>query len=170
MHTSVASRSVMASSSQANWPLPLCVTRPKRVRSRYGSQLRLPRLRPHHCWKRPLGQLHVQPTIYMADSFQPARTARLGLAHPRHKGTRRAHIASARLIPPAILPGRHARGIQGHARCTRGCAEVLDSRFRGNDGRYKGKIPSPDYPPSYLRAAFVTGKTPSHSRTFRRRS
>lgn len=58
-HLSVASRSVQASSSPADWPLPLCVTRPNRVRSRYGSQLRLPRLRPPHCWKRPLGRLHV---------------------------------------------------------------------------------------------------------------
>ena len=61
------------------------VTRPNRVRSRYSSRRRLPRLRPTHCWTRPLGRLHVQPTIYMADSFQPARTARLGLAHRRHK-------------------------------------------------------------------------------------
>ncbi len=75
----------------AFWPPPLSghprfsVTRPNRVRSRYSSRRRLPRLRPTHCWTRPLGRLHVQPTIYMADSFQPARTAKLGLAHRRHE-------------------------------------------------------------------------------------
>ena len=38
-----------ASASLADWPLALCVTRPNRVRLRYGSRVRLPRLRGVDC-------------------------------------------------------------------------------------------------------------------------
>ena len=38
-----------ASASSADWPLALCVTRPIQVRLRYGSRVRLPRLRGTDC-------------------------------------------------------------------------------------------------------------------------
>ena len=39
-------RRLQASAPLADWPLPLCVTRPKRVRLRYGSRVCRTRLRP----------------------------------------------------------------------------------------------------------------------------
>jgi hypothetical protein len=42
-------RRCQASSSWADWPLPLSVTRPNRVRFRYGSRVCRPRLRPPDC-------------------------------------------------------------------------------------------------------------------------
>src|SRR5437762_2871178 len=47
-----------ASSSLADWPLSLCVTRPNRVHLRYGSQVHLTRLRQKsHPFLRSLGSL-----------------------------------------------------------------------------------------------------------------
>ena len=97
VHMLVASQVVLASTYSAVWPLATCVSRPifgstfdglrltallsaacatvARVHSRTGLAPRAslpPRDRP---------QLHVQPTIYMATSFQIARLARLRLTH-----------------------------------------------------------------------------------------
>jgi len=58
-----------------------CVTRLNRVRFRYGSRVRLPRLRRRDYSCSPLGRLPVQRSIHMADSFHSARTAQLYLAH-----------------------------------------------------------------------------------------
>ena len=66
------------------------VTRPNRVHLRYGSHLRLGRLRRPDYSKAgissgqtPLRRLHVVRAIHMADSFHSARLTRLGLAHRR---------------------------------------------------------------------------------------
>ena len=53
------------------------VSRPNQVRFRYGSHLRLPRLRRRGSPRPPLGRLHVERAIHMATSFQVARSARL---------------------------------------------------------------------------------------------
>ncbi len=99
VHTLVASRIVLASTFPAVWPLATCVSRPI-----FGSTcdgLRLAALLSAACATSPgvhlrtglaprvslpprdRPQLHVQPTIYMATSFQIARLARLNLTHQR---------------------------------------------------------------------------------------
>lgn len=100
VHTSVASRLVLASTSSAVWPLATCVSRP--IIGSTCDGLRLAALLSAACATSPglpfrtdlapraslpprdRSQLHVQPTIYMATSFQIARLARLNLTHRRH--------------------------------------------------------------------------------------
>jgi hypothetical protein len=66
-------RRLQASSNLADWPLPLCVTRPNRVRFRYGSRARSPELRrPDHSKPRPVRfllyeQLTGQPPLRLLD-------------------------------------------------------------------------------------------------------
>ncbi len=64
------------------------VTRSNRVHLRYGSHLRLGRLRRSDCsdLNTPLPQLHVVRAIHMASSFLLARLTRLNLALQRRKG------------------------------------------------------------------------------------
>ena len=51
-------RRCQASAGRADWPLPLYLTRPNRVHLRYGSRVRLARLRPTDCSaSRSLGYL-----------------------------------------------------------------------------------------------------------------
>ena len=75
------------------------LTRPNRVHLRYGSRLRLGRLRRPDCSKTgissgqtPLRRLHAVRAIHMADSFHSARLTRLNLAHrsSRRKSQRRS--------------------------------------------------------------------------------
>ena len=78
--------------------LAFCVTRPNRVHLRYGSRLRLRRLRHPDCSKTgissgqmPLRRLHVVRAIHMADSFHSARLTRLILALQRSQ-RRKNHL------------------------------------------------------------------------------
>jgi len=61
------------------------VTRPKRVRLRYGSRVRLPGLRRRGCPRTPPSRLLAERAINKVTSFQVTRSARLGLAHQRHR-------------------------------------------------------------------------------------
>jgi len=63
------------------WPLSQSLTRPKRVRLRYGSRFRLSRLRQIGLPRPTLDRLLVKRTIYKVNSFQFTRLTRLGLAH-----------------------------------------------------------------------------------------
>ena len=72
-----------ASSSLADWPLPSCVTRPNRVRLRYGSRVRRTRLRVCNYSQPALDWLPAERVIRRMNSFQFIRSARLGLAHQR---------------------------------------------------------------------------------------
>ena len=59
-----------------------CLSRPDRVRSRYGLRLCRPRLRRAGLPRPALGWLHVCREIHMVNSFQFTRSARFILAHP----------------------------------------------------------------------------------------
>ena len=72
-----------ASASSAEWPPPISVTRPKWVRFRYGSRVRRTRLRTTDYSAPALDWLHVERAIYMINTSQFTRSARLGLAHQR---------------------------------------------------------------------------------------
>jgi len=74
-------RRLQASSIPAEWPLPVCVTRPKQVRLRYGSRVRRTRLRITNCSAPALDWLPAERVIRRMNSFQFIRSARLGLAH-----------------------------------------------------------------------------------------
>ena len=74
-----------ASSSPAAWPLPFCVTRPNRVHLRYGSRLRLPRLRHPGCPEMALGRLHGGRAVTMVDSFHSTSWARLAWRTEEHE-------------------------------------------------------------------------------------
>jgi len=63
------------------WPLSLSLTRPKRIRLRYGSRLRLPRLRQIGLPRPALDRLLAKRTTYKVNSFQFTRLTRLCLAH-----------------------------------------------------------------------------------------
>ena len=76
-------RQWQASASLADWPLPISVTRPIRVRLRYGSRVCRTRLRTANCSTPALVWLPVVRVIYRMNSFQFTRSARLGLAHRR---------------------------------------------------------------------------------------
>jgi hypothetical protein len=69
--------------SLADWPLSTCVSRPNRVRLRYGSRVRLTRLRLMELLPCTLARLLVERTIYKVNSFQFTGKTRLGLAHQR---------------------------------------------------------------------------------------
>ena len=76
---SLLPRRCQASSSLADWPPPLSVTRPNRVRLRYGSQVCFPGF---HQTDRsaPLRFSYMyERAIYMVNSFQFTRSARLSL-------------------------------------------------------------------------------------------
>jgi hypothetical protein len=57
------------------------LTRPNRVRFRYGSRVRLTRLRQTGSPRPALDRLLVKRAIYKVNSFQSTRSTRLGLAH-----------------------------------------------------------------------------------------
>ena len=59
-----------------------CVTRLNRVRLRYSSRVRLPRLRRRNYSRAPLGRLHVQRSIHMTDSFHSVRNSQALLGAP----------------------------------------------------------------------------------------
>ena len=81
-------RRLQASSSLADWPLPLCVTRPNRVRLRYGSGVRFPELHRTDCSATAPGSLSAERVIRRVNSFQFTRSVRLGLAHQRTRRKR----------------------------------------------------------------------------------
>jgi hypothetical protein len=61
-----------------DWPLSaLPFHEAESVRSRYGSRVCLPRLRPSYCSLRSLVWLHVRWAIYMVSTSQLTRSARL---------------------------------------------------------------------------------------------
>ena len=70
-----------ASSNSAAWPTFICVTRPKRVRLRYGSRVRSAGLRRAGLLRSPPASLPVERAIDRVTSFQVTRSTRLGLAH-----------------------------------------------------------------------------------------
>ena len=63
------------------WPLSLSLTRPRRIRLRYGSRLRLTRLRQFGLPRPALDRLLAKRTTYKVNSFQFTRLTRLCLAH-----------------------------------------------------------------------------------------
>src|SRR5712692_1889979 len=74
-----------ASSSLADWPPSLCVTRPNRVRLRYGSQVCFPGFHQTDCSTSLRFSYMHERAIYMVKSFQFTRSARLSLVHQRRK-------------------------------------------------------------------------------------
>jgi hypothetical protein len=76
-------RRLQASSSLADWPLPLCVTRPNQVRLRYGSRVRFSGLHRADRSTAVPESLSAERVIRRVNSFQFTRSARLGLAHQR---------------------------------------------------------------------------------------
>jgi hypothetical protein len=72
-----------ASPPLAGWPSFACVTRPNRVRLRYGSRVRSAGLRRTGLLRSPPAPLPVQRAIDRVTSFQVTRSARLLLAHQR---------------------------------------------------------------------------------------
>jgi len=89
---------------QAGHP-PLRVTRPKRVRLRYGSRVRSAGLRPGGSLRRPPASLPAERTIRRATSFQIARSARLGLAHRKARRTRKEKVSRSSGLSRSSLPG-----------------------------------------------------------------
>ena len=81
----VASPPVAGSSSSADWPPSGCVTRPNRVRLRCGSRVRLTGFRRTDRSIPRLLRLHVERAIYMVNSFQFTRSARLSLVYQRRR-------------------------------------------------------------------------------------
>ncbi len=66
----------------ASTPFAACVTRLNRVRLRYGSRVRLTRLRRRNYSRSPLDRLHVQRSIHMTDSFHSVRNSQALLGAP----------------------------------------------------------------------------------------
>ena len=79
----VASRQMLASPFLTGWPLSTCVTRLNRVRLRYGSRVRLPRLQRWDYSRTPLGRLHAQRSIHMTESFHSVRNSQALLGAPK---------------------------------------------------------------------------------------
>jgi len=71
--------------SLAGWPLSTCVTRPNRVRFRYGSRVRSAGLRHRGSLRGPPALLPVERAINRATSFHVARPTSLILAHQRRR-------------------------------------------------------------------------------------
>jgi hypothetical protein len=65
----------------AGWPLPLCVTRPNRVHSRYGWHFRFGGLRMVGLLRHPPPPLHGARASTMIRTFHLIRSTRLCLAH-----------------------------------------------------------------------------------------
>ena len=77
-------RRLQASSFPEEWPLPACVTRPKRVRLRYGSRVRRTRLHVCNYSQHALVWLPVEWVTLRVNTSQFTRSARLSLAHRNH--------------------------------------------------------------------------------------
>ena len=110
-------RRQQASSSLEDWPPPLCVTRPMRVRLRYGSQVRLPRLRRLDCSSTALGWLRVERAIHTVNSFQFTRSARFAWHTRGHRGCPKG-------VRPEVL-GMHSLGHPWCFGCSM-CGVLLD--------------------------------------------
>src|SRR5450631_3039829 len=80
---SLLPRRYQASSSLADWPPPLCVTRPNRVHLRYGSQVCFPGFRQADYAASLRFRYMFERAIYMVNSFQFTRSARLSLVYQR---------------------------------------------------------------------------------------
>ena len=86
---SLLPRRYQASSSLADWPPSISVTRPNRVRLRYGSQVCFPGFRQTD-YSAPLRFSYMyERAIYMVNSFQFTRSARLILVFPSRKDAKR---------------------------------------------------------------------------------
>lgn len=100
------------------WPLSYCLTRPKWIRLRYSSRLRLTRLRQIRLPRPALDRLLVKRTTYKVCSFQLTRLARLCLAHQDLQDGRDhlprpdagANTASASRNETGKLPSAHSGG------------------------------------------------------------
>jgi len=103
-------RRLQASISLADWPLPLCVTRPKQVRLRYGSRVRFPGLRRADRSTTTPRSLSAERVIRRLNSFQFTRSARLGLAHQRSQRRRKdvEEIPEMSVSRSYAAFGRHA--------------------------------------------------------------
>src|SRR5207249_1795291 len=73
--------------------LRLGVTRPKRVRFRYSSQIRLPRPRQIGLLRSALGWLSIEWAIDRMNSFQFIRSTRLSLALRRHRENKILYVS-----------------------------------------------------------------------------
>ena len=82
---SLLPRRYQASSPLADWPPSLSVTRPKRVRLRYGSQVCFPGFHQTDCSASLRFSYMHERAIYMVNSFQFTRSARLSLVYQRRK-------------------------------------------------------------------------------------
>jgi hypothetical protein len=91
---SLLPRRYQASSSLADWPPSISVTRPNRVRLRYGSQVCFPGFHQTD-YSAPLRFSYMyERAIYMVNSFQFTRSARLILVFLRRRDRRREHHKS----------------------------------------------------------------------------
>src|SRR5216684_4593827 len=72
------------------------LSRPNRVHLRYGSRVRLPSPLPAPLLKPALVRLHAEQAIYMVNSFQFTRSARLVLAYrPQEAGFQEYRLAGS---------------------------------------------------------------------------
>ena len=81
LHAPVAHLSILGFTIPGRLAAPKSLTRPNRVRFRYGSRLRLARLRQIGLLRPTLAWLLVKRAIYKVSSFQLTRLTRLDLAH-----------------------------------------------------------------------------------------
>jgi len=112
-----------ASSRMAAWPLSVCVTRPNRVRLRYGSRVRLRQASSGESLHRPLARLPVEWVITGQAPFslqdQPGLSwhsihrAFCDVCEPRNQLPRDAHMANTAMYAPTqSLPPPNPRLVQ----------------------------------------------------------
>jgi len=105
-----------ASSRMAAWPLSVCVTRPNRVRLRYGSRVRLRQASSGESLHRPLARLPVEWVITGQAPFslqdQPGLSwhsihrAFCDVCEPRRSASRRTHGKHRHVCATPIRDGR----------------------------------------------------------------
>ncbi len=140
-----------ASSRMAAWPLSVCVTRPNRVRLRYGSRVRLRQASSGESLHRPLARLPVEWVITGQAPFSLQDQPGLSW-HSIHRGfcdvcdeglqARRHSIAEAAHMPQngMYAPPRAATEYQGW-RIHRVFCDVCDEAFQALGNGFHGKRP-----------------------------
>src|SRR5207244_11163178 len=87
-------------SSYAAWPPPPCVTSPNRVRLPYGSQVCFPGFRQKDCSASLRFRYMHERAIYMVNSFQFTRSARLSLVYLSRQAPPEAHSSTTFTYDP----------------------------------------------------------------------
>jgi len=152
---SLLPRQCQASSSLADWPPPLSVTRPNRVHLRYGSQVCFPGFRQADHAASLRFRYMYERAIYMVNSFHFTRSARLGLVYQRRQDAENSQrktkdflsfifaipwrlcaLARAGVTSPPVSPYSARRATSAKARSSRGW------QWRPS-GAYRRSFPAP---------------------------